>query len=288
MTARHVAYVEFVRKEFNALSAFVRAQFTPIVVPPYVDPYATAEEKYRGLRGAYYRAGWAFIKRDVFDHIVPASLFGSPIPTGVHKELAAVLKGVEPEVKRRKADLVPWLQAGKFVIGGFVPRFQAGSDQLSNHAYGLAIDIDATWNPQVKQGSRQKDDAMAAFQRATGERLDVDFSNKSSGQVKKVYDRMLIISKKLMAWLDRHLQRYDQLQEEIRKADKDPKQKAKAAELRKELERDKDLAALDTLIRIYSRPTIDTWKAYRHHHDPARSYRRLSDHRSSEPRPMGR
>ena len=36
----------------------------------------------------------------------------------------------------------------------------------------------------------------------------------------------------------------------------------KAAELRKELERDKDLAALDTLIRIYSRPTIDTWKAY--------------------------
>ena len=68
VTARHVAYVEFVRKEFNALSAFVRAQFTPIVVPPYVDPYATAEEKYRGLRGAYYRAGWAFIKRDVFDH----------------------------------------------------------------------------------------------------------------------------------------------------------------------------------------------------------------------------
>ena len=225
VTARHVAYVEFVRKEFNALSAFVRAQFTPIVVPPYVDPYATAEEKYRGLRGAYYRAGWAFIKRDVFDHIVPASLFGSPIPTGVHKELAAVLKGVEPEVKRRKADLVPWLQAGKFVIGGFVPRFQAGSDQLSNHAYGLAIDIDATWNPQVKQGSRQKDDAMAAFQRATGERLDVDFSNKSSGQVKKVYDRMLIISKKLMAWLDRHLQRYDQLQEEIRKADKDRSRK---------------------------------------------------------------
>ena len=26
--------------------------------------------------------------------------------------------------------------------------------------------------------------------------------------------------------------------------------------------RDKDLAALDTLIRIYSRPTVDTWRAY--------------------------
>src|SRR6185312_3827437 len=59
-----------------------------------------------------------------------------------------------------------------------------------------------------------------------------------------------------------HLPRYDQLQEEIGKADKDPKQKARAAELRKELERDKDLAALDTLIRIYSRPTVDTWRAY--------------------------
>ena len=103
---------------------------------------------------------------------------------------------------------------------------------------------------------------MAALQRATGERLDVDFSNKSSGQLRKIYDRMLKISKKLMAWLDRHLQRYDQLQEEIRKADKDPKQKARATELRKELERDKDLAALDTLIRIYSRPTVDTWRAY--------------------------
>ena len=129
---------------------------------------------------------------------------------------------------------------------------------------------------------------MAAFQRATGERLDVDFSNKSSGQVKKVYDRMLIISKKLMAWLDRHLQRYDQLQEEIRKADKDPKQKVKAAELRKELERDKDLAALDTLIRIYSRPTIDTWKAYGIITIPPEVIDALSDHRSSEPRPMGR
>ena len=182
VTARHAAYVEFVRKEFNALSAFVRAQFTPIVVPPYVDPYATAEEKYRGMRGAYYRAGWPFIKRDVLDRMVPASFFGSPIPTGVHNELAGVLKKVELEVGRRKPDLVPWLQAGRFVIGGFVPRFQAGSNQLSNHAYGLAIDIGATWNPQVKQGPRQREDAMAAFQRATGERLDVDFSNRSSGQ----------------------------------------------------------------------------------------------------------
>ncbi len=276
------------RKEFNALSAFVRAQFTPIVVPPYVDPYATAEEKYRGMRGAYYRAGWPFIKRDVLDLMVPASFFGSPIPTGVHNELAGVLKKVELEVGRRKPDLVPWLQAGRFVIGGFVPRFQAGSNQLSNHAYGLAIDIDATWNPQVKQGPRQKEDAMAAFQRATGERLDVDFSNKSSGQFRKIYDRMLTISKKLMAWLDRHLQRYDQLQEEIGKADKDPKQKAKAAELRKELERDKDLAALDTLIRIYSRPTVDTWKAYGIITIPPEVIDVLSDHRPVERRPMGR
>ena len=270
VTARHSAYVEFVRKEFDALSAFVRAQFTPIVVPPYVDPYATAERISRDAR-RLLPGGMALHQAGRARPHGARELLRFSDSDGRPQRTPGVLKKVELEVGRRKPDLVPWLQAGRFVIGGFVPRFQAGSNQLSNHAYGLAIDIDATWNPQVKQGPRQKEDAMAALQRATGERLDVDFSNKSSGQFRKIYDRMLKISKKLMAWLDRHLQRYDQLQEEIRKADKDPKQKARATELRKELERDKDLAALDTLIRIYSTDSRHL-EGLRHHHDPARSH----------------
>jgi hypothetical protein len=259
--ARQGAYVEFVRKEFNSLVPFVRKQFEPILIPPYVDPYATAEEKYRGMRGAYYRAGWPFIKRDVLDLIAPATFYDSPILTGVHKELALVLKSVELEIKKGKPDLDRWLRAGKFSIGGFVPRLIAGSNELSQHAYGLAIDIDATWNPQVKKGLKSAD-AMSAFQRATGEKLDVGFSDKASNYVQKIYDRMADISNKLIAWLKKFMSRYEQLHEEMAKVKNDPKQKKKYEELQKELTRDPDLSALDTLIRIYSKETVLTWLAY--------------------------
>jgi hypothetical protein len=81
VAARSSAYVEHAQREFVGLSQFVQGQFEPIKIAPYIDPYSTRLEKYVAMRGAYYRSGWPFIKRDVLDLIEPASFFGAPIRT---------------------------------------------------------------------------------------------------------------------------------------------------------------------------------------------------------------
>jgi hypothetical protein len=261
VTARRSEYLEFVRKEFNSLlSPFARQQFTPITKEAHADPYGTAEEKYRALRGAYYCAGFPFVARDFLNLIAPTTFFGAKIPTGVHHELSLVLKRVEFEFHQVRPELERKLVAMNMIIGGFVPRMQEGSSVLSQHAYGLAIDIDASWNPQVKKGQAGKD-AVKAFLQATRERLDVEFNKESSvEEVRRIFERMKRISDKLVKWLGIQFPRYDQLRDEMSKVAKDATQKKKYDELQKKLEGDPDLAALVTLIRVYGEGVVREWQ----------------------------
>jgi hypothetical protein len=247
-----------VKREFAALSPDVATSFAPITEAPYIDPFATAEEKYRGMRGAYYRAGWTCVRRDVLNHIVPTTFFGATVVGGTHRELSAVLAQVEDEIRRDYPDLASQQKAAGFSIGGFVPRFQAGSDALSNHAFGLAIDIDATWNPQLKSAAARK-----AFARATGDDVGQSLSTASSiDAVRRLYIRIERMSARLKAWLNEWMPKYQQLQEERATARRDPNGKQKLAAIDRELAANPDLAALVALIGEYKLATVQSWRAY--------------------------
>ena len=255
--ARLKAYEASVKIEFNSIRRDVTRNFKPIKVAPYIDPDTTADEKYRRMRGAYYRAGWTCMKRDVFDRIVPTTFFGATIEGGAHSEMSELLGQVERAVRASNPGVADQLKAGGFVIGGFVPRFQAGSDQLSNHSWGLAIDSDATWNPQLKSPK-----ARSAFKRATGD----DFARpaypaSAADAVDKTYDRIAAMSKRLMTWLNEWMPKY-KLLEEDRRAARAKKDERKLAALSREITANPDLAALQTLIDEYTRKTVDSWQAY--------------------------
>jgi hypothetical protein len=254
--ARLKAYEASVKIEFNSLRSDVRRNFQPIKVAPYIDPDTTADEKYRRMRGAYYRAGWTCMKRDVFDKIVPTTFFGTTIGGGAHSELSELLRQVEQAVRASNPGVADQLKAGGFDIGGFVPRFQAGSNQLSNHSWGLAIDSDATWNPQLKSPK-----ARAAFKQATGDDIArAAYPASSADAVDKTYDRIAKMSKHLMEWLNKWMPKYDQLQEDRRNA-RAKKDDQKLAALR-EAAAKPELAALQTLIDEYKIKTVQSWRAY--------------------------
>lgn len=257
VVARHDAYVALAKLEFATLSDLVQKGFAPQRTGDYIDPYSTAEDKYRAMRGAYYRAGWTSICRDVLKEISRVTFFGSPVIGGAHRELIELLTLVENAVRKAEPD-GPKLGTAGFVIGGFNPRFQRGSDQLSNHAFGLAIDIDHEWNPQVKSPA-----AIDAFQRATGEKIDVLFRNVSSiDALRRIYQRVLRISRKLQDWLVKFMPMYEQLQADRAKYKSDPNAKAKLALLDQELKANPDMAALHTLVVEYKMKTVQAWQAY--------------------------
>lgn len=257
VVARHDAYVALAKREFDTLSPLVQPWFTPLRTAEQIDPYATAEDKYRAMRGAYYRAGWTSIWRDVLTELHQVTFLGTPVQGGVHRELADLLALVEEAFRKAEPD-GPERRAAGFIIGGFNPRFQAGSDQLSNHAFGLAIDIDHEWNPQLKSAA-----AIKAFQRATGERVDVPFRNFSSvDAIRRAYEHVARISRKLQDWLAKYLPMYEQLQADRARYKGDPKGKAKLATLDQELKANPDLAALDTLVVEYTMKTVQAWLAY--------------------------
>jgi hypothetical protein len=256
--ARFDAYVAATKREFDSLPPDVRANFEPIRKAPYIDPYSNAEEKYRAMRGAYYRAGWTCMKRDVFDQMVPTRFFGVKVVGGTHRELRDLLSLVENDVQNHNEGVANRSVATGFVIGGFVPRLIAGSDQLSQHAFGLAIDIDPTWNPQLKSPAVRK-----AFKQATGDDIGKWlYSASSLDEVGQTYKRVQAMSDKLKVWLNDSIPKYEQLQEQRLAAQREKDGKDKLAAIDKELANNPDLAALKTLIDEYKMPTVQSWRVH--------------------------
>ena len=68
----------------------------------------------------------------------------------VHDELKPVLEGVQNNMSPE--DLATF-KALKYVIGGLYIRYQGAADKMSNHAGGLAIDIDHGKNPMLKKNA---------------------------------------------------------------------------------------------------------------------------------------
>jgi hypothetical protein len=120
-------------------------------------------DNYVAMRGTLYQLGYDDPCGDVFARITnkrdDANLLGHEIKCGIHEVFAEHLKGLEGLLRSWGGDeLLEETRRGIKGVFGFVPRFiapKAGESAsvftLSNHALGMAIDIDAAFNPHIKE-----------------------------------------------------------------------------------------------------------------------------------------
>lgn len=158
-------YDDLVAGEFRGLPPFVQRVFCDPSPsgpnqrkghPAPGSPEWIANDRgyYLAMRPLYYLAGYTDPKGKIFDGIVEASLLGVPVGGGVHRILLPLLASIGPLLDSWSpglaAQVAATVRAGG--AGGFVPRRIAGSSELSNHAFGLAIDLAPGSNPHVVRG----------------------------------------------------------------------------------------------------------------------------------------
>ncbi|WP_157880890.1 hypothetical protein [Streptomyces griseoruber] len=124
---------------------------------------------FRKIRALMYQQGTPDPMR-YWREIEPAvELFGVRVEAGIHRELLRRLKAA---TEKSPSDLTA-LDAdaeryGVATVYGFQPRTIHGADRLSNHAWGLAIDVNATWNAYITLGG-----VMEVINRHTTEHVDL-------------------------------------------------------------------------------------------------------------------
>jgi hypothetical protein len=256
LTAPKAAFDTFVATEYAGLSKDAKPSFGIRDGESFSSPV----EKYQALRAAYYREGWVNAKADIFDRIVPAEMLGVPITGGVHELMVPLLAGMAKQLpEKTKAAF----SAGTTGVGGFVPRFIAGTNRLSNHAFGMALDIDPKWNPHIKG----KGD-VAAFKQATGAELGERFF-LGSEPATETQRRLGEVSERLKPWLAHWLPLYEPLVEAKERARhaRTAKERAESQKVAAELQNDidknpasADLRALDIMVRNHGIAEVRAWQ----------------------------
>jgi hypothetical protein len=192
------------RQEFDGLPEFVQGSFAFENRDP-----ATY---YAEIRAEFYQAGYSDPCDTVFSQIRPATLLGKRVIGGLHQVFIDRLSGLEALLNSWSPGLAPRVAAQLQGIGGFVPRnIQTGKKKavLSNHAFGMAIDIDPVTNPQFRNAK-----VIAILRQITG----FDFGQELQGRERDVpeMDRAIRIyslvgeaSDRLRTWLLRYLPVYE-------------------------------------------------------------------------------
>jgi hypothetical protein len=131
---------------FNAYKAQVDSEFRGL--PEIVRKAFKSRERYLAMRPLYYQRGYSTPFETIFSRIGPGWFLGIEVDQGLHEELAPKLADVERTLNKYSV----YSQVANEVksILGLQLRKIEGSPKLSNHAFGLAIDIDARWNPHIK------------------------------------------------------------------------------------------------------------------------------------------
>ncbi len=80
------------------------------------------------------------------ENIEDAEFLGRKIK--VHKNYLSVLKVIESEMGKPSGDYEKYSKDEKYSMGGFNIRYLNYRDEMSNHSFGMAIDVDAKYNPQ--------------------------------------------------------------------------------------------------------------------------------------------
>jgi hypothetical protein len=194
------------RQEFDGLPEFVQGSFQ------FGDDESAWYAYYTGVRAEFYRAGYADPAGTVFSQIQPAALLGKKVIGGLHPIFIERLSGLEALLNSWSPGLAQRVAAQVESVGGFVPRnIDTGGKKvvLSNHAFGLAIDIDAATNPQFRNTK-----VIALLKQITGFDFSQEFQPKDRDisemdRAIRIYSLVGEASDRLRAWLVRYLPVYE-------------------------------------------------------------------------------
>jgi hypothetical protein len=208
------AYEDAVQVELESLGEDVQLSFSFGFEPPRkashdeIAAERTIYERsyYRTLRAAYYCAGYRDPAETIFRQIHPHKILGRPVAGGLHQLFIDKIQGIDALLESWGTGLAAETGAAIRSIGGFVPRYQAGTKVLSNHAFGLAIDLDPVVNPDIN--NREE---IAAIKEITGYDLGKELVEFEPGitpldRVAQIHARMQDASDKLKSWLNANVQ----------------------------------------------------------------------------------
>jgi hypothetical protein len=217
----HRSYRRAALDEYETLPAHVKRSFgdpapltakgshqpTERQLRDFANAQTKAAEKYLAMRPLYYMFGYSDPPR-FLKTIQPSRMVGHDVDYGLHPEFAKRLQGLaealvnrDPSLRNREGTVL------RSAIG-LQPRAVAGESRpsLSNHAFGLAVDVDAITNPMLKDGT-----VIRILNWVVGE-PSFDFGEYVVGPKEHValptetaYARLKEASLRVQDWLKRHL-----------------------------------------------------------------------------------
>ena len=267
-----VQYQNMVAAEFNSLTIRFNTSGSG----------RTDLEHYSLMRPLYYGLGYTNPVADIFSKIHGFHFLGKAVPGGVHSVLAdvlslvpGILNAVAPGLSDRVASCILYQD------GGFVPRYIANTEVLSNHAFGLAIDIDPPFNPHVVNG-----EVIAVLNEVVSKRKGINFNFDERYTARSLANRLLtdegrtkvtflyarMASDAVKDWLTENLDSYEQCLAQItagRNAKKGSNEETLSANAEEEIASDPDF---QWIARITGRgkraddyaslQTLHTWARY--------------------------
>lgn len=261
---------------FTAFHNKVSAEFQSLPKGWFADPDGerTPEQHYSYMRVRYYMVGFNSPAQTCLLKIRRFAFLGKNVPGGVHEamvpgltQVAFILDNELPGLSARVAAVISSQD------GGFVPRKIAGSSDLSNHAFGLAIDIDPPTNPHVK--GKVIPLLNEVVKRKAG--LDFDFgSSYGSGKdwsgvlsderrLKVTYLYASRASKAVQGWLQENMGTYDQCVRDVAaggRAGATAADKANTQQAQMAIDNERDLQLIRLLEKETDRATLDQWRQH--------------------------
>jgi hypothetical protein len=215
-----------IQQETSEFEALIQGEMDRITYDDGRCPVADQDQYRYKVRPLYYSHGYtdpaAFLEKQE-----QYALFGNAnLKTWMHEDLRKVLEKVEPILTRWKVlDTSAKEVKG---VNGLQIRTIAGSSSLSNHAFGLAIDVNAYSNPhvvgweviEVFNWAAQRVGVHFDFGKTILSRTERGHAEYTVDDVLEMHNRLRPASDAVRSWLQAHMPQYRRLMAEVRDAEK--------------------------------------------------------------------